>query len=128
MFETYFFWIEYKTQPYMSLNAIYLHAPSNQIGANDRFFLFPWTYFTNRDHLNKHLICGMYSNYNHIKTPGAITHTGPKFNDNYCQTANYIFILDLTPGFNGLGKDNCKTRRELSRFYELVRRILEMLR
>ena len=24
----------------------------------------------------------------------------------------YIFILDLTHGFNGLGKDNCKTRRE----------------
>ena len=23
-----------------------------------------------------------------------------------------IFILDLIPGFNGLGKDNCKTRRE----------------
>ena len=26
--------------------------------------------------------------------------------------SNYIFILDLTPGFNGLGKNNCKTRRE----------------
>ena len=24
--------------------------------------------------------------------------------------SNYIFILDLTPGFNGLGKGNCKTR------------------
>ena len=24
----------------------------------------------------------------------------------------YIFILDLTTGFNGLGKDNCKTGRE----------------
>ena len=23
---------------------------------------------------------------------------------------NYIFIIDLTPGFNGLGKDNCKAR------------------
>ena len=21
--------------------------------------------------------------------------------------SNYIFIIDLTPGFNGLGKDNC---------------------
>ena len=28
----------------------------------------------------------------------------------------YIFILDLTPSFNGLGKDNCKTRRETLRF------------
>ena len=26
--------------------------------------------------------------------------------------SNYIFILDLTPGFIGLGKDNCKTRRQ----------------
>ena len=26
--------------------------------------------------------------------------------------SNYIFILDLTPGVNGLGKDNGKTRRE----------------
>ena len=26
--------------------------------------------------------------------------------------SNYIFILDLTPDFNRLGKDNCKTRRE----------------
>ena len=26
--------------------------------------------------------------------------------------SNYIFILDLTPGFNGLGKINRKTRRE----------------
>ena len=25
---------------------------------------------------------------------------------------NYIFILDLTPGFNQLGKDDCKTRWE----------------
>ena len=26
--------------------------------------------------------------------------------------SNYIFILDLPSGFNGLSKDNCKTRRE----------------
>ena len=25
--------------------------------------------------------------------------------------SNYIFILDLAPGFNGLGRDNYKTRR-----------------
>ena len=25
--------------------------------------------------------------------------------------SNYIFILDLTPDFNGLGKDNCRTMR-----------------
>ena len=26
--------------------------------------------------------------------------------------SNYIYILDLTSGFNGLEKDNCKTRQE----------------
>ena len=28
-------------------------------------------------------------------------------------------ILDLTPGFNGLGKYNCKGRRETSKFWGL---------
>ena len=41
---------------------------------------------------------------------------------------NYIFILDLTPGFNWLGKDNCKTRRGKFKFCDLVRLILETLR
>ena len=39
---------------------------------------------------------------------------------------NYIFILDLITGFNGLGKGNCKMRRELSNFCDLLRRILEI--
>ena len=34
----------------------------------------------------------------------------------YRRCSNYIFILDITPGFNGLGKDNHKTRRETSKF------------
>ena len=38
----------------------------------------------------------------------------------------YIFILDLTPDWNGLGKDNCKTRRETFRFWNLVCFILEV--
>ena len=33
----------------------------------------------------------------------------------YC--SNYIFILNLTPGFNGLGKDDCKTRGETLSFW-----------
>ena len=41
--------------------------------------------------------------------------------------SNYIFILDLTPGFNGLGKGNCKTRRESFEFGDLVWLILEIL-
>ena len=39
--------------------------------------------------------------------------------------ANYIFLLNLTCGFNGLGKDNCKTRRETFMFGDWVRLILE---
>ena len=37
-------------------------------------------------------------------------------------------ILDLTPGFIGLGKDNCATRRETFKFGDLVRLIFEILR
>ena len=42
--------------------------------------------------------------------------------------SNYVFILDFTPGFNELGKDNCKTRRETFKFWDLVRLILEVWR
>ena len=42
--------------------------------------------------------------------------------------SNYIFILYLTPGFNRLGKDKCKTRRESFKFWDMVRLILESLR
>ena len=40
--------------------------------------------------------------------------------------SNYIFILDLTPGFNGLGKHNCKTRWVTFQFWGLVHFILEI--
>ena len=41
---------------------------------------------------------------------------------------NYIFIFDLTHGFNGLDKDHSKTRRETFKFGDLVRLKLEILR
>ena len=31
-----------------------------------------------------------------------------------------IFILDLTPGFNGIGKDKHKARQETFKFWNLV--------
>ena len=43
-------------------------------------------------------------------------------------TSNYIFILDLTPGFNILGGDNRKTRREAFEFWVLLSPISEILR
>ena len=42
--------------------------------------------------------------------------------------SNYICNHDLTSGFDGLGKDNCKTRRETFKFLDLVRLILEVRR
>ena len=42
------------------------------------------------------------------------------------RSSNYIFILDLTPGCNGLGKGSCKIRRETLKFVDLVRHILEV--
>ena len=39
---------------------------------------------------------------------------------------NYIFILNLTPGFNGLGKDNFKMSQESFKFCFLVQLILEI--
>ena len=42
--------------------------------------------------------------------------------------SNYIFILDLTPGFNGLGKGKCKRGRETFTFWDLVQFILEVWR
>ena len=42
--------------------------------------------------------------------------------------SNYIFILNLTSGFNGLGIDNYKMRREAFMLWDLVRIILDNLR
>ena len=55
------------------------------------------------------------------------------FSDHYRQVScrrcsHYTFILDLTPGFIGLGKYNFKTSWETFKFGDLVRLILEMLR
>ena len=45
-----------------------------------------------------------------------------------CQRcSNYIWVIDLTPGFIGLGKDNSKTRRETFKFWDLVCIILKIL-
>ena len=40
--------------------------------------------------------------------------------------SNYIFIVILIPGFNGLDKDNCKTRQETFKVWYLVHLILEL--
>ena len=50
------------------------------------------------------------------------------FNISCRRCSNYIFILNLTSGFNGLGKDNYQMRREAFKFRDLGRLILETLR
>ena len=42
--------------------------------------------------------------------------------------SNYIFILNLTRGLNGLGKGNYKTRRETFTLWDLVRLIAKVWR
>ena len=42
--------------------------------------------------------------------------------------SNYIFILDLTHGYHGLGIGNSKTRRETFMFWDLMRLILQVWR
>ena len=44
------------------------------------------------------------------------------------QCSNYIFILNLTPGFNGLSEENCTRIQEKFKLWDLVRLILEVLR
>ena len=46
----------------------------------------------------------------------------------YRRYSNYIFILNWTPGSNGLAKGNGKTRQQSLKFADLVRLILEILR
>ena len=46
----------------------------------------------------------------------------------YCRCcSNYIFFLDLTHDFNGFDKDNCTTRRETFRLWDLVPLLLRDL-
>ena len=40
--------------------------------------------------------------------------------------SNYIFIFELTPRFNRLHKDNCKTRRETFEFWDFVSYIRDL--
>ena len=49
-------------------------------------------------------------------------------NSDVVGASNYIFIIDLTLGFSGLGTDNCKMRRESFKFWYMLCLILETLR
>ena len=53
------------------------------------------------------------------------TSVGNRIVDHSRRCSNYIFVLDLTAGFIGLGQDNCKTKRETFKLGNLVRLILD---
>ena len=53
---------------------------------------------------------------------------GTLVGNNIVDHSDVVSILDLTPGFNGLGKDNCTRRRELFKFGDLVQLLLEIWR
>ena len=70
-----------------------------------------------------------------LVTPTPVAYWGQKVTDTILLAAfssacrrcsNYIFILNLTSGFSGLDKDNCKMRRETFKFGDLVHLILEV--
>ena len=78
----------------------------------------------------------MFDYYTYRKTSNiSRTLVGNKIVDHWCSwsiacrhCSNYIFILDLTPGFKGFGKDSRKTVLESFNCWDLVRLILETWR
>ena len=70
----------------------------------------------------KHLLCiVLLSGFQ--SSPGALRCT---WSIACRRCSNYMFVLNSTPGFNGLGKGNCKTREETFKFLDLVCLILEV--
>ena len=87
--------------------------------------------------VHNHKIQLVYIYFLYYRKTSNISRTlvGNKIVDNSCswsiscrRCSNCIFILNLTPGFHGLGKDHCKRRQETFKFWDLVRLILEVLR
>ena len=69
------------------------------------------------------MVVGQWNNYQQTSNISC-TLEGNKIVDHSdvvgASPVGYIFILDLTPGFNGLSKDNCKKRWETFKFQDLV--------
>ena len=78
----------------------------------------------------RHLIMGQITTTQNLVAIKEARHAGQSLRCSRSiacrRCSNYIFILDLTPGFIGLGKDNCKTRRATFKFWDLVRFILKI--
>ena len=76
----------------------------------------------------RHLIMGQIITTQNLVAIKEVRHAGQSLKCSWStvcrRCSNYIFILDLTRGFNPLGKDNCKTGLEIFKFRNLVRLIL----
>ena len=68
----------------------------------------------------------------HVRKTTSILNTGWSLSCSWNiarrRCSNYIFVIDLTHGFNGLGKDKFKTRRETFNVRDLMLLILEVWR
>ena len=131
-------WFSYSMMKCVSLSTWKVQCPQSDLGSFDKLL-----------HVRKHAIkipkfhvCisllwghgvawshGIYRQTSH--TSGTLI--GDKTVDHFWSIAcrrcsSYIFILYVTHGFNGLGKDNWKTRRETFNFGNLVQLILKVWR
>ena len=83
----------------------------------------------------KHLLSNLWYKL-HLSSNGyLVLLVGNKMVDHSCvfgalhacqRCSNYTFILDLTTGPIGLGRDNCKTRQEKLKCWDLVHLIIEV--
>ena len=80
------------------------------------------------NHFYSHMTQQKYTSQYRKTSNISRTLIGNKIVDNYRRCSNYIFILNFTPGFNGLSEDNCKRIQETFEFWNLVRLIQEVLR
>ena len=71
----------------------------------------------------KRMKCSQTSNIRHTLAGNKIVDHSDVVGASPVGTAPTTYSFDLTPGFSGLGRNNCKTRRE---FLDLVALILEV--
>ena len=83
-----------------------------------------------QDSFNLVLFCRFHVKKCHVEIHSWCCAWLCKFTRTWCWLRVFICLQHVlvTPGFNGLGKDNCKTRRETFRLWDLVHLTLEVWR
>ena len=109
------YWPLYSVHPFLSDTEIFVDSvtpPTPHWFARSQIL---WNHLGTYCQISPHL-CGGQLNCWSLRCSWSIT----------CRCcSDYIFILDLTHGFNRWGKDKCKTRLKTFKFWDLVRLILE---